>query len=132
MICLTNESTILPNARTTLSMSFHKALPKIFGRVHPRYLTPWFSTLVFSVASAVMYVGGPENASALIASYLDGGTLGRGEVGAGLLPLLRFRWAVQANYFAWRIATNNLTGISGPEDNEAGLEDARLSLRELG
>jgi amino acid transporter len=38
-----------------LSM-FHKALPAIFGRVHPRYLAPWFSTLVFSVASAVMYV----------------------------------------------------------------------------
>jgi Ser/Thr protein kinase RdoA (MazF antagonist) len=88
--------------------------------------------LVYDLASAVMYVGRPENASALIASYLDGGMIGRGEVDAGLLPLLRFRWAVQANYFAWRIATNNLTGISGPEDNEAGLEDARLSLRELG
>ena len=52
----TTQTTILPTARTTLSMSFHKALPAIFGRVHPRYLTPWFSTIVFSVASAVMYV----------------------------------------------------------------------------
>ena len=52
----TTQTTILPTARTTLSMSFHKALPAIFGRVHPRYLTPWFSTIVFSAASAVMYV----------------------------------------------------------------------------
>jgi homoserine kinase type II len=42
--------------------------------------------------------------------------------------MLRFRWAVQANYFAWRIAGNNLTGISGPQDNEKGLEDARRFL----
>jgi homoserine kinase type II len=42
--------------------------------------------------------------------------------------MLRFRWAVQANYFAWRIAENNLTGITGPEENEKGLEDARRSL----
>jgi homoserine kinase type II len=42
--------------------------------------------------------------------------------------MLRFRWAVQASYFAWRIAANNLTGINGPQDNEKGLEDARRSL----
>jgi homoserine kinase type II len=37
--------------------------------------------------------------------------------------MLKFRWAVQANYFAWRIAENNLTGISGPQGNEEGLDD---------
>jgi amino acid transporter len=51
----TTQTTILPNARTTLSMAFHKALPKVFGNVHPRYLTPTFSTISFSVVSAVMY-----------------------------------------------------------------------------
>jgi hypothetical protein len=45
-----------------------------------------------------------------------------------LAPMLKFRWAVQADYFAWRIAENNLTGISGPHDNEEGLEDARVAL----
>jgi len=40
----------------------------------------------------------------------------------------RFRWAVQADYFARRIASNDLTGISGPRDNENGLEDARRFL----
>ena len=52
----TAMTTILPNARTTLSMAFHKALPPIFGKVHPRYLTPTFSTTSFAVISAVMYV----------------------------------------------------------------------------
>jgi hypothetical protein len=36
---------------------------------------------------------------------------------------------VQADYFAWRIAENDLTGIAGPEENEKGLEDARRFLR---
>lgn len=52
----TAMTTILPNARTTLSMAFHKALPRIFGHIHPRYLTPDFSTISFSAVSAVMYV----------------------------------------------------------------------------
>jgi hypothetical protein len=41
---------------------------------------------------------------------------------------LRFRWAVQADYFARRITVNDLTGIAGPHENEKGLEDASRSL----
>jgi amino acid transporter len=52
----TAMTTILPNARTTLSMAFHKALPPIFARIHPRYLTPTFSTTSFAAISAVMYL----------------------------------------------------------------------------
>jgi Ser/Thr protein kinase RdoA (MazF antagonist) len=84
--------------------------------------------LLYDLASAVMYVGGPERATALVRAYLAEGPLGAGEVERGLAPMLRFRWAVQANYFAWRIAGNDLTGISGPHENEKGLEDARRSL----
>jgi amino acid transporter len=51
----TTQTTILPNARTTLSMAFHKAIPAIFGRVHKRYLTPTFSTLSFAAVSIVYY-----------------------------------------------------------------------------
>jgi homoserine kinase type II len=87
--------------------------------------------LLYDLASAVMYVGGPGHAQQLIRAYLDGGTLGPAEVERGLAPMLRFRWAVQANYFAWRIAENDLTGISGPEENETGLEDARRALGAL-
>ena len=70
-------------------------------------------------------MGGPDHAQALLRSYQGEGILTATEVEHGLAPMLRFRWAVQANYFAWRIVGNNLTGISGPQDNEKGLEDAR-------
>jgi homoserine kinase type II len=87
-----------------------------------------YGPLLYDLASAVMYVGGPDCAKTLVGAYLGDGMLGATEVERGLAPMLRFRWAVQANYFAWRIAGNNLTGISGPQDNEKGLEDARRFL----
>jgi homoserine kinase type II len=87
-----------------------------------------YGPLLYDLASAVMYVGGPDHAQDLVGAYLSEGILGAAEVQCGLSPMLRFRWAVQANYFAWRISVNNLTGIDGPQDNENGLEDARRSL----
>jgi amino acid transporter len=39
------QTTILPTARTTLSMARWKAIPKAFGHIHPRFLTPDVSTL---------------------------------------------------------------------------------------
>jgi amino acid transporter len=40
------QTTILPTARTTLSMARWGAIPEAFGRIHPRFLTPTFSTLL--------------------------------------------------------------------------------------
>ena len=87
-----------------------------------------YGPLLYDLASAVMYLGGPVCAAAMVEEYQKAGLISEAELGRGLLPLLRFRWAVQANYFAWRISTSDLTGISGPEENEAGLEDARRAL----
>jgi len=53
------QTTILPTARTTLSMARWGAIPEIFGRIHPRYQTPAFSTIAMgaiSVAWTVMIV----------------------------------------------------------------------------
>jgi amino acid transporter len=47
------QTTILPTARTTLSMARFGAIPKVFGRIHPRYLTPDVSTLVMGAVSLV-------------------------------------------------------------------------------
>ena len=47
------QTTILPTARTTLSMARFGAIPKIFGRISPRYLTPDVSTLVMGAVSLV-------------------------------------------------------------------------------
>jgi amino acid transporter len=49
------QTTILPTARTTLSMAAYQALPKSFARMHPRYLTPTVSTLVMGGISIVLY-----------------------------------------------------------------------------
>lgn len=83
---------------------------------------------LYDLASAVMYVGGPDNAGLLIEAYLARNALTREEVDRGLLTLLRFRWAVQADYFARRIADHDLTGIADHAENEKGLEDARRRL----
>ena len=45
------QTTILPTARTTLSMARFGALPKSLGRIHPRYLTPDVSTLLMGGVS---------------------------------------------------------------------------------
>ncbi|WP_326566955.1 APC family permease [Amycolatopsis rhabdoformis] len=52
----TSQATIMPAARTTLSMASHGALPKVFGRVHPKYQTPSVSTWTFGLVSLVLYV----------------------------------------------------------------------------
>ncbi|MGE5409236.1 MAG: APC family permease [Syntrophothermus sp.] len=51
------QTTILPTARTTLSMARAKALPKSLGDVHPRFLTPHVSTILMGALSVVWYVG---------------------------------------------------------------------------
>jgi amino acid transporter len=51
------QTTILPTARTTLSMAHWGALPKIFGRCHPRYKTPSVSTLAMGGLSIIWTVG---------------------------------------------------------------------------
>jgi amino acid transporter len=51
------QTTILPTARTTLSMARWGALPRRIGHVHPRFMTPTVSTLAMGIASIVWYVG---------------------------------------------------------------------------
>jgi amino acid transporter len=50
------QTTILPTARTTLSMATYKAIPKSFAKIHPKYLTPTVSTIVMGVISIVLYI----------------------------------------------------------------------------
>jgi amino acid transporter len=50
------QTTILPTARTTLSMGAWEAVPSAFSRIHPRYLTPSFSTLLMGGLSIVWTV----------------------------------------------------------------------------
>ena len=50
-------TTILPGARTTLSMATHKAIPAIFGRVNTRFQTPVWGTVIYGALSLIWYVG---------------------------------------------------------------------------
>jgi amino acid transporter len=47
------QTTILPTARTTLSMAHWGAIPSVFGRIHPRFRTPSVSTLGMGALSIV-------------------------------------------------------------------------------
>jgi len=58
------QTTILPTARTTLSMAAYGALPESFAKIHPRYLTPTVSTVVMGAVAIALYV--PLN-------YISGG-----------------------------------------------------------
>jgi amino acid transporter len=49
------QTTILPTARTTLSMATYKALPRSFAKIHPKHLTPTISTVVMGGISVVLY-----------------------------------------------------------------------------
>jgi amino acid transporter len=51
------QTTILPTARTVLSMARAKAIPKSFGNIHPRFLSPSVATLAMGGVSIVWYVG---------------------------------------------------------------------------
>jgi amino acid transporter len=60
------QTTILPTARTTLSMAAYKALPQSFAKIHPKHLTPTVSTLVMGAISILLYI--PLN-------YVSGGNI---------------------------------------------------------
>jgi Ser/Thr protein kinase RdoA (MazF antagonist) len=60
--------------------------------------------LVYDLAAAVAYAGGPENATELLDGYAAAGPVPRDEIEAALRVTLRFRWAVQADWYASRLA----------------------------
>jgi amino acid transporter len=50
------QTTIMPTARTVISMARTGALPKKFAEIHPLHFTPGFATLVMGAASIVWYL----------------------------------------------------------------------------
>jgi amino acid transporter len=60
------QTTILPTARTVLSMSVYKAVPDAFGTMHKKYLTPSVATVAMGAISVVMYA---------LMNFLSGGNV---------------------------------------------------------
>lgn len=50
------QTTILPTARTALSMAVYKAIPARFARIHPKFLTPSWATIGMGIVSAAFYL----------------------------------------------------------------------------
>jgi amino acid transporter len=50
------QTTILPTARTSLSMARWGGIPKVFGSVHTKHKTPDVSTIVFGAVSTIWFV----------------------------------------------------------------------------
>jgi Ser/Thr protein kinase RdoA (MazF antagonist)/predicted MFS family arabinose efflux permease len=78
--------------------------------------------LLYDIASAVMYAD-----RRILEGYRRTGPIGPAELDQ-VDVFLDLRWAVQAWYFADRIARDDLTGLAGRADNEKGLADARRAL----
>jgi amino acid transporter len=49
------QTTILPAARSELSMAAHRAVPGWFGRINPRFLTPANATWFFGIFAMIWY-----------------------------------------------------------------------------
>ncbi|NPD06483.1 phosphotransferase [Nocardioides sp. zg-1308] len=87
--------------------------------------------VLYDVASAVMYLGGPHEAATFLRAYQATGPLDPTEM-QHLDAFRLFREAVQGVYFATRLASDDLTGDVEVADNEKGLADARRRLEALG
>jgi len=45
-------------SRLSWSLAEHRQLPRIFARLHPRYRTPWFTIVFFSILAALLLIPG--------------------------------------------------------------------------
>jgi hypothetical protein len=81
--------------------------------------------VLYGVATAAMYLGHPAT------PMLDAYTAATGVDLGALDRFVTLRWAAQAGYFAYRLAEDVRTGLRAPDQNRAGLEEARTALDKL-
>jgi len=85
------QTTILPTARTTLSMAVYGAYPKSFAKIHRKHLTPTVSTLVMGGVSIVLYAA---------FNYISGGNVIYDAV-AGIGVYIAFYYGLTALSCVW-------------------------------
>jgi homoserine kinase type II len=91
--------------------------------------------LLYDVASARWLFqfkdgGDPADFVLFLEAYRHGAPMPAQELG-GLDAFVRLRCAVQALYFAWRIADDVRTGLADPAANRRGLDQARRAWQQL-
>jgi Ser/Thr protein kinase RdoA (MazF antagonist) len=99
-------------------------------------LIDWSATaygpVLYDVASAIMYLGGRQNADWFWDAYVSHSPAPVEELTEHLGAFTRYRAAVQAAYFSMRIGTQDSTGIDQDDENWKGLRDAEQMLRANG
>uniref|UniRef100_UPI002F91105C APC family permease n=1 Tax=Kitasatospora indigofera TaxID=67307 RepID=UPI002F91105C len=70
------QTTILPTARTSLSMAAHRAIPSHFARIHRKFLTPTWSTTGMGLISIAVYVALTAISDNLLADSISSVGLG--------------------------------------------------------
>jgi amino acid transporter len=86
------QTTILPTARTTLSMAAYKSIPDAFGKVHKRFLTPTTSTVAMGVVSIALYVA---------MNYLSNGSSVIGDSVSALGAMIAFYYGLTGFACVW-------------------------------
>jgi amino acid transporter len=85
------QTTILPTARTSLSMAAFKAIPARFAKIHPKYLTPTASTVWMGGLSALIYLA--------MNFYSDGGLIADAVTAIGMM--IAFYYGLTGFACAW-------------------------------
>ena len=60
LIIATNAG-LIGISRLSWSLAEHRQLPGLFARLHPRYRTPWFTIVAFSILAVVLILPGQTN-----------------------------------------------------------------------
>ncbi|ONK11454.1 phosphotransferase [Streptomyces sp. MP131-18] len=87
-----------------------------------------FRPRLYDVATAVLDAGGPDRARPLLRAYLHHDALPPGEAERALLPLLDFRYAINAVYYADHLARGRTDDAGDAAHAEAELARARAWL----
>jgi amino acid transporter len=95
------QTTILPTARTTLSMAAFKSIPTTFAKIHPKYFTPTSSTIWMGVISAAIYI--PMN------FYFGGGLIGDAVTAIGVMIAFYYGFTGLACVWYYRKELGNST-----------------------
>ena len=96
------QTTILPTARTTLSMAVYKAIPSSFAKIHRKHLTPSVSTIVMGAVSAVIYIAFNYSANGI-------GVIGDAVIAIGLY--IAFYYGLTGFACAWYYRRNLTSSV---------------------
>jgi amino acid transporter len=94
------QTTILPTARTTLSMAAYRAIPRVFAKINPRFLTPSVSTVVMGVVSIGFYAA---------VNYVSNATGVFGDAVTALGLFIAFYYGLSAFACVWYYRRNLMT-----------------------